>query len=132
MTTHHLEKPNKLAAEWRVYLASAMLQQKSMAAAEIELRSAIAIDPGNASWHALLGYALFSQNRSREAFASYGVAVQLDPTNHEYKELLQRSSATAKEASARDAILAKALEGSKWGVTKTDAGTFRGSSFAIA
>jgi len=74
-------------------LAERALSQRNAPAAEAEARKSIAFDDKNADAHNLLGAALASQGKLREAVPEFQAAVRLDPQLQSAKDNLVRASA---------------------------------------
>ena len=60
-------------------LGTALLGTTDLERALSELRRAVALDPGRASFHSNLGYALQQSGHADEAIAEYHTALRLDP-----------------------------------------------------
>ena len=82
-----------LLAQAHRALAERALSQRNAPAAEAEARKSIAFDDKNADAHNLLGAALASQGKLREAVPEFQTAVRLDPQLQSAKENLVRASA---------------------------------------
>jgi tetratricopeptide (TPR) repeat protein len=121
------DAPPHSTADLHAYLATALIQELKLAAAERELRLAVSADPRNPNWHALLGYALFIQERYTEAAVVFKESLKLHPDNNVYERLLKQSSEKAKEASAQDKEKKKSLERSKWEIRENEVGLVKGT-----
>lgn len=62
-----------------------LIAQRQYAAAEVESRKAVDIDPDNAAYHNSLGIALHHQEKYVEAEAEYRRAIELTPFNADYR-----------------------------------------------
>ena len=102
-------------------LGFAYMAAKRAAAADSALRRAIALKPGQASWHRDRGAVLAAEGRSAEARREYQIAQRLDPAdatawinlaNLERREgNLEAALANYRKAEARDTLSPLALEG---------------------
>jgi protein O-mannosyl-transferase len=82
-----------LLAQAHRALAERALSQQNAAAAESEARKSIAFENTNADAHNLLGAALASQGKLREAVPEFQTAVRLNPQLQSAKDNLVRASA---------------------------------------
>jgi tetratricopeptide (TPR) repeat protein len=82
-----------LLAQAHRALAERALSEQKATAAEAEARKAVAFDDKNADAHNLLGAALASQGKFREAVPEFQMAVRLDPQLQSAKDNLVRASA---------------------------------------
>ena len=71
------DDPYRYDIYWRLGLFH--LKEDRLSEAEVALEQAVAIAPGHARSHDLLGSALFLQGKYERATAEYGAAVQLTP-----------------------------------------------------
>lgn len=97
--------------ELHAYVGTALLQKGELANAESEFRQAITQENEkaqtyaslgvtynkHAQWYALWGYSLLRQKKYEDAYAPLRTAIQLDPNNTEYKELLEQSLSKQKQ-----------------------------------
>ena len=82
-----------LLAQAHRALAERALSQRNVTTAEAEARKSVAFDDKNADAHNVLGAALASQGRFREAVPEFQIAVRLDPQLQSAKDNLVRASA---------------------------------------
>lgn len=68
-------------------LASCLLQQMRIHAAEYELKIALQLEPNNASLHCIAARIYYFQNKLKTALAACDEALQLDPTSADAFEL---------------------------------------------
>ena len=81
----------RLLQDVLVALAQASLQKGAAATAESQMRTALALGPADAVAHNLLGAALASQGKMREARTAFTEAVRLDPSNQPAQNNLARA-----------------------------------------
>ncbi len=101
-------------AQWHAYRGMALLGEQNLRKAERELIDAIAMDPSKAEWRAGLGYCLFMQERFTEAADAYKEAIELQPNNDKYKQLLKEAQTKSKLSSSKDSAIRKQLAGTMW------------------
>jgi tetratricopeptide (TPR) repeat protein len=107
-------QPKISEAQFRIYFAAALLAEQNAHAAERELRATRFVNSDKPEWHALLGYSLSTQRRYTEAAESFMKAVEREPLNSKYKELLEAAHQNSRQASANDLVVKTQLQNTSW------------------